>query len=233
MIQFQGVDGSEADSFRSEAGSAVDAVARGIADGVAAGRYAPGQRLIEADLTEAWHVGRSTVREAFRRLAGEGLLELERHRGARVRRLTRADIAELYRVRRVLEALAARIAAERIAAGADPAPVRALLEAQGGATRRSALAYTHDNADFHDGIVRFAGNRVLAQQVAALRLQMFRLQVGTMLTPERIRQSASHHRRIAEAVLAGRPDAAARAMDRHIRLSELLVNRLPDEVFAG
>ena len=82
-----------------------------ITDGVKDGRYAPGQRLVEADLTAELGVSRGPLREALGRLAAEGVLELEPYRGAVVRRLTREDVEDLFSVREVLEGEAARLAA--------------------------------------------------------------------------------------------------------------------------
>ena len=50
-------------------------VYRGIVDGLYRGRYVPGQRLVEADLTRDFEVGRGSVREALSRLAAEGLAD--------------------------------------------------------------------------------------------------------------------------------------------------------------
>src|SRR5262245_19538079 len=103
---------------RSSAGAstgtdgAVDRVHAAIRTAIVDGRYVLGQRLIEADLSEEYAVGRSSIREALRRLSGEGLVEIVRNKGAIVRRFTRPEITDFYCVRGELEALAARLAAE-------------------------------------------------------------------------------------------------------------------------
>jgi len=60
-----------------------------IVSGIRLGRFVPGQKLVEADLTESIGVSRGPVREALKRLAAEGIVSLTRHRGAYIRVLTR------------------------------------------------------------------------------------------------------------------------------------------------
>src|SRR5690606_3964267 len=91
--------------------TAVDKVAHAIVEGIKAGIYAPGQRLIEADLTRDLGVSRGPVREATRRLGAEGILDVLPHRGAVVRKLSRRDVAAIYQIRELLEGLAARLSA--------------------------------------------------------------------------------------------------------------------------
>src|SRR4051795_5578940 len=80
-------------------GGTVDYVLDHLRTGVMQGRYAPGQRLIEADLTRDLRVSRGPLREAFRRLSAEGILEMVPHRGALVRRLTMREMKEFFQIR--------------------------------------------------------------------------------------------------------------------------------------
>ncbi|UCE30896.1 MAG: GntR family transcriptional regulator, partial [Burkholderiales bacterium] len=91
-----------------------DAVAR-LREALLEGRFAPGQRLVEADLVATLGVSRSSVRSALERLAAEGLVRLSAHRGAVARRMSRREVEELYAIRERLEGLAAGLAAERAA----------------------------------------------------------------------------------------------------------------------
>ncbi|NLD78274.1 MAG: GntR family transcriptional regulator [Acidimicrobiales bacterium] len=80
------------------------------------GRLRPGARLIEQRLAEDLDLSRTPVREALRMLQSEGLVTFEPNRGARVRELTRAHIADLYELRARLESMAAELAAVRATA---------------------------------------------------------------------------------------------------------------------
>lgn len=85
-----------------------------IRESIFEGRFAPGTALPEAALSGALQVSRNTVREAFRTLIAEHLLAHEPHKGVVVRRLTAADVRDIFHLRRMLE-----LGALDLMAGAD------------------------------------------------------------------------------------------------------------------
>ena len=95
--------------------SSPDTIVNEILRGLYSGRYVPGQRLIEADLTREYKVSRGSIREALKRLAAEGVVSLNLHRGAYIRLLSRSEVRELLAVIEVLTGLAARLAAGPVA----------------------------------------------------------------------------------------------------------------------
>lgn len=217
----------------AEAGSLATLVASQIRGWILEGSFAPGQRLIEAELSRRCGAGRSTIREALGRLATDGLVEVEPYRGASVRRLDRREVGELYRVRELLEGLAARGAAEMVLR--SPA-ARAAFSAELGeiAARHRAGdtgAYLAENRRYHQAIVRHADNRVLERQLDMLIVPVFRLQFRALMTWELVERSRSDHARIAAAVLTGDADAADALMRAHVRASGEEVAALPDAVF--
>src|SRR5665647_119528 len=107
-------------------GATVDYVVHHLREGILHGRYAPGQRLIEADLTHELGISRGPLREALRRLSADNLLEIVPNRGAIVRRLSMREMIELFSIRIALESHAAR---EATIALADPA-TRARFETE-------------------------------------------------------------------------------------------------------
>lgn len=78
------------------------------------GRLLPGTRLTEERLAAELGVSRTPIREALRRLAQDGLVELLPRRGINLRRLSRAEVRELYQIRGVLEGLATFLATNRL-----------------------------------------------------------------------------------------------------------------------
>ncbi len=69
---------------------------------------APGERLLDDKLASSFGVSRTPVREALTRLTSEGLVEITPRSGIYVKKLTRKDVEEIYKIRKVLEGLAAR-----------------------------------------------------------------------------------------------------------------------------
>ncbi|MBI3513028.1 MAG: GntR family transcriptional regulator, partial [Proteobacteria bacterium] len=89
------------------------ALADQLRQAILAGRYRPGERLVEDRLAAEYGGSRVPVREALKTLAGEGLVELAPHRGACVADLAQGEVEELVEVRATLEGLNARLAARR------------------------------------------------------------------------------------------------------------------------
>src|SRR6187551_473798 len=88
-------------------------------------RFQPGQRLIERELVELTGVSRTSVREALRELAAEGLVTAIPNRGTIVTSVSAEEARQLYEVRSSLEALAGRLFVEH----ASPAQRKALARA--------------------------------------------------------------------------------------------------------
>jgi DNA-binding GntR family transcriptional regulator len=215
------------------AGSAVDRVVHFLRDAIRAGQFVPGQRLVEPDLIEMLEVGRSSLREALRRLEAEGVVEIQQFRGARVRQMSREDVLELNEIRAVLEGYAAASAAQRL----DKAGRRALVDLEREIDRgRSPMAQTYSdyNAHFHDLILRLGGHVHLPHFIAQTRLAVFRLQFDMfLLTPSRMKHSRAEHRAIVKAILKGDAIAAEAAMRRHIGNTSAEILKAPISYFSG
>ncbi len=183
---------------------------------IASGRLQPRQRLVEADLTREFGIGRSALRTALARLEHEGLVELERHRGARVRFVTRAEAVEILETRAVLEGLVGRHAAERARSG-DVTDLHALLaEMRRCLDRGDLLSASDRNADLHRRLAQIAGHGTAERLTSMLSSQLVRFQYRTILLPGRSEQSFSEHARIVAAVADGDADAAEQAMRTHL-----------------
>ncbi|MBA2963527.1 MULTISPECIES: GntR family transcriptional regulator [Ramlibacter] len=99
------------------------------------GHFSPGDRLIERELCERLDVSRASVREAFRQLEAEGLVEVVTYRGPVVRTISQQEAGELYDLRAGVEALCARYFAER-GTDAETLALERAAEALGVALRR-------------------------------------------------------------------------------------------------
>ena len=206
--------------------SAVEHVVAELFEGLMAYRYAPGQRLVEADLTRQFNVSRGTVREAFRRLAADGLIEIVPNRGAVVRRLSLRDLAELFEIRCELEGLAARLAARNISAAACRHAFEEAIEMiWDDAPRLRITTYLDENARFHEAVLKASGNRQLGNVSRQFQLPVIMSQVSALLTPQTLERSLGEHRAIARAILAGDADAAEHQMREHLhRAAELAIS---------
>lgn len=198
--------------------SAVERVIAFIRGGIRDGRLAPGQRLIEIELQSALHVSRGSIREAIRRLAAEHILQIELHKGARVRQLSAGEIKNIYQVREVLEGLACRLAAEN-ARPADPRLVAlATLEKEFDRTfDGTAQAYLRYNARFHHLILQLAENAELSRLIGNLEIPSFILLAHVLINAESIKRARAEHRPIMQAIVKRDGARAERTMRTHIR----------------
>ncbi|MFD9116359.1 GntR family transcriptional regulator [Streptomyces bottropensis] len=187
-----------------------------IRDAVLRGEYVPRQRLVEADLCEQFGVRRAGVRAAFQQLAAEGLVEIQRNRGARVREITVAEAVQITEARMVLEGLIAARAAERISpAGAET--LRGIGAEMAKAVADGELAaYSDLNARLHRCVRDIAGHETADWLIEQLRAQVVRHRFMLSRVPGRARASLPQHQRIIEAIAAGDPAEAEAAMRAHI-----------------
>jgi DNA-binding GntR family transcriptional regulator len=211
--------------------STVDQVILAIKLGIRDARYVPAQRLAEPDLAREYGVSRGSVREALRRLAAEGLVNLERFRGASIIRMSRKQVVDLLEIREVLEGFGASLAAQRADDKGRLTLVR--LEKSPGAKSELPRQYDNYNNEFHDLILAMSGNAELPGMLNQIRLPIFRLQFNRiLLLPEQIKQSRADHNAIVKALLKGNPSVAERTMRQHIRHQAKRILSAPKEFFA-
>ncbi|MBM3482467.1 MAG: GntR family transcriptional regulator [Alphaproteobacteria bacterium] len=214
--------------------SSPDQVVAALIKGVRAGRYVPGQRLIEADLTRELRVSRGPVREALKRLAAEGLVSLIPHRGAYIRALTRAEVHDMLLVQEALAGLGARLAAAVI----NEADHRAEFENAYGRLqtfrqRDDAIAFIEERSRFYATMIRIGGNAELRRMMPALHIHLLRMQFHAHLTPKDRERQFEEYDALVAAILAGEQNDAEKLMRQHIRRTRLAIERLPDEAFAA
>jgi DNA-binding GntR family transcriptional regulator len=208
-------------------GSVVESATQQLRDWIGSGRLPAGQRLVEANLMGELAISRGALRQALALLAGEGLLELVPHKGARVRVFNKRDLQEISDARVALEGMAARRAAAR--ARIDPAIGNRLLELTSAMDEaiaaRRLRTYIELNADFHNAVVESAGNAQLAAMINALRVQAFRHLFSTLVDLEDAVRSNQDHHALAEAISQGEEDRSEALMRGHINRSRGLIDR--------
>ena len=187
-----------------------------LREAIVSGRLQPNERLVESDLARSMGVSRTIIRSALVRLEHEGLVEHERHRGARVRLVSQDEAVEILDARAVLEGLAARLAAER-ATPDDVEDLKTILaEMQRLREADDLLAVSDENAKLHRKLLAISGHQTAARLIAALNSQMVRFQYRTILLPGRSERSFAEHAEIIAAVAAGDGDRAEAAMRTHL-----------------
>ena len=208
----------------SRAGDAskADLVHRQLKEEIELGELAPGTPLSELSLVERTGASRTPIREALRRLASEGLVDLVPRQGARVSRVSLQSVRDLFDFRSLLEPAAMRQATE--AAAADPALRRSFAAMRTEFTRvvrrapsQSRSRAFYELADRFDwAIIGATRNEHLRRTIAELRPHTARLRNLSHVDPARVEVSVGEHLRMCDALLAGDADAAAAAISEHL-----------------
>jgi DNA-binding GntR family transcriptional regulator len=187
-----------------------------LADEIVAGQLLPGTKLDEQELADRFGVSRTPVREALRQLAAGGFVQMRPHRGVVVAALTSAQLAEMFDVLAPLEALAARLSAERMTA-AERRQLEALHQSSAPAMQRSdADAYEELNVAFHEAIFRGSHNGFLCDTALGVRARVRPYSRGQFHLLGRLAKSFAEHGRVVEAILRGDAIAAESSMLDHV-----------------
>ena len=196
---------------------------------ITSGRFAPGQRLVEKDLCELLGVSRPSVREALRELESEGLINTIPNRGPLVTMLTAQDAASIYEVRGVLEALAAKLFAEK----ASDEQIRELSDA----VDRLDAAYGSQDVEqilvakkaFYDVLLAGSQNVIIPTMLRTMNARITQLRRVSLSSPKRLPGSMKEIRAVLKAIKARDPESAFQASMRHIaEASKVAIAKLKD-----
>ena len=180
------------------------------------GDLAPGQRLVEQDLADAYGASRSAVRDALVDLSAEDIVTLVPQRGARVRVISIEEAVQITECRAALERLCARKAAMS-ASDEQLADLRDIGDKMTAAVAAGDFdTYSGLNRRMHNLIIDASDQKVAKRQLDKLNNQMVRYQFRLSTRPGRPAESLVQHMSIIGAVLAHDPEAAAAAITAHL-----------------
>jgi DNA-binding GntR family transcriptional regulator len=198
---------------------------------IVAGDYPPGARLVETRIAQELGVSQAPVREALRDLEQLGCIVHEPFRGCSVRAFSAEELLEAFPVRAALEALAARLAAERMTEDELLQLAELVEKMRAAADRGDAHDQSQANAQFHATIVRAARNATLERQWSFLE-PFSRTYISVSQPGLDLRALSDRHIPILDALRARDGDAAAEAMHQHLMDAADLLRPLADKELA-
>ncbi len=185
----------------------------------------PGAVIDERALMGRLGIGRTPTREALRRLAQEGLVEVYPRRGMFVTSVEIRDLASLAEVRSVLESHAARLAAER-ATGEDREALEILLGELEGRTDLDARELMALDERIHRQVYSSAHNPLLESTLEEYYVLALRIWYLALDQASDLEQAVLGHRELLEAIRDGDADRAEETMRRHVLEFEETMRRV-------
>lgn len=214
-------------------------VYQGLRTQLLRGERAAGVRLIEQRLAEEFETSRTPVREAMRRLEGDGHLVRDASGGLTPRVPDVRTMHEFYDVRLALEDLTVRRATldgDRDALLALQREWQELGTARDDAAQETPPSEQHSfvQADerFHLGIAAASGNQTAAQYLREITDRIHVLRIQGFTIESRIDATVTEHLEILAAILSGDADAAAAFMRSHVQRNAAVVRTLVGQALA-
>jgi len=178
--------------------------------------FRPGQQLHIEEFTEKLEVSRTPVREAFLRLANEGLVEVRPRVGYFVSTITVQDIYDLFEAREIVETRAARQAAESLTDD-DLLKLKEIMQ-------QSALAveagdydqFLENEINFHEYLQKDVSNKRLIAFMDSLNDLTYRERVLSTRSLENIKSTIIEHNKIVDALVRRDGQAAEKYMAEHL-----------------
>ena len=191
-------------------------VFRKLREDILSGRYAEHEELKEMAIGEEMGVSRTPVREAFRQLELEGLIQIVPNKGAYVVGITEKDVKDIYVMRSLLEGLCARWATEHI----SKAQMEEMEENVYLAEFHARKGHLNQLADldnrFHDIMYEACDSKLLEHNLKDLHQYVLRVRKKTLANADRGLQSNEEHKNIMEAIKAGDGGLAERLAHQHM-----------------
>lgn len=205
-----------------EARTLAERVFQELQQAIVRGELAPGSKITEPGLSKTYGISRGPLREAMRRLEVHRLIERVPHVGARVVKLSMAELLELFDVREALESMAARLAAQHMTADeiAGLREVLAVHETQADLRKGEAYYQREGDLDFHYRIVQGSHNHMLVTLLCDdlyYLVRLYRTQFSA--SGSRPQRAFEEHHRIVDAIEAGDGELAELLMRRHVSAS--------------
>ena len=187
-----------------------------LREDILSGKYQDHEELKEVAIGEELGVSRTPVREAFRQLELEGLIQIVPNKGAYVTGITAKDVKDIYMIRSSLEGMCARLATENITEEQLEELEENVYLASFHASKGHMEQMTELDNRFHHILYEACDSKMLEKLLQDFHQYVMRIRKKTLSTKERGIASNEEHRQIMEAIKAKNPDEAQRLANMHM-----------------
>lgn len=184
-----------------------------ILQGILSGDLAPGMRVPTESVAEALGISRMPVRDALRRLEGDGAVTIYANRGATVAEYSHDDVVQLIEMRAVLEALGARLAMANI--GRDEIEEFTHLKERMDRAADDLPTWITRHDDFHNYLTSLSRRPLLMRQTERIRMMLRPYFRRHHAEQQELEIPGHEHQKIVDAVMTGNPDAVEQTVRAH------------------
>lgn len=187
-----------------------------LREDILSGKYEEHVELKEVAISEEMGVSRTPVREAFRQLELEGLIQIIPNKGAYVTGITEKDVKDIYMIRSLLEGLCARWATEHI----TPEQMQEMEEnvylSQFHAQKGHLDQLAELDNRFHDILYEACDSKILEHQLKDFHQYVLRVRKRTLSNANRGPKSNEEHEQIMQAIKSGDAGLAEKLANKHM-----------------
>lgn len=187
-----------------------------LREDILSGKYAEHEELKEMAIGEEMGVSRTPVREAFRQLELEGLIQIIPNKGAYVTGITEKDVKDIYMIRSLLEGLCARWATEHITESQMEEMEENVYLAEFHARKGHLEQLAQLDNRFHDILYEACNSKILEHQLKDFHQYVLRVRKKTLASADRGPKSNEEHREIMEAIRNKDADLAEQLAHQHM-----------------
>ena len=201
------------------------------------GRFAPGQRLIEIDVMQHLGITRGRVRDVFKSLETEGLVQINKNRGASVRKVSREEVENIFEVLEEVSILIVKKVARQLDDEQNRRYLQESLEIVGKFHVDSERIikvedYMEENRRFWGTLAEISNNSVLSDIRGRLQAPLFRLAMEGLTVNTNHEQWIARHEEIVMAILEHDVNQASRHARKSMHDVWKAILALPDSAFA-
>ncbi len=195
-----------------------DMIREYVTKSIYTGKFKPGSKITEAEVAAALKISRPPIRETFKLLEAEGLIQRIPRRGVFVTQISGQDAWEIYTLKAELYAFSITLAFDRLTAS-DISRMGRLVDAMEECVRSDPvriLAYQELNSNFHDVPLEVCGHQRVKRILQTLHDQVRYFSYQTLSDGEHMKRSCEYHRKIYEAFKYGDLEETVRLSREHV-----------------
>lgn len=187
-----------------------------LRDAITSGDLLPGTPLSETQLSKAYEISRTPVREAIQQLAQEGLVQVIPGRSIMVAAPSMHEMMNVVHMRYLLEPEVARLAARSVSPEIRETLVQAVDEMLSAVKKSDRNNWSRLDTLFHELVMEACSNQMLGKLVFQLRNRIHYMINDPQTSLKRMEACTLEHKAVADAIIAGDEQGAEAAMRAHI-----------------